>query len=371
MIYILYSADYEIYLGENFLPENEVLIKPTCELLDTCDQLDIPITLFSDVMCFWRYRELGLNRFSDEAEKQMQEAVKRGHDVQAHIHPHWPYANLIGKRWVFDPARFLLGEIFAGHQECRKMARRILNEAKNYLNGLLKSISSTYECSAFRAGGYGIQPQAREILAALEDCGYLIDSSICPGTVLGGSVNRIDFTEVPSAPNYFLSSDSGLNQPASRGIWEIPIATARLNFMDLFTVWIREKINQMLHKNLPTVRGKTIQTVTRESGKLKKLYNKITGYADRLKNPVIPLDLWDNVYAMVKITKRYLNQFECDGDIYFSFTCHPKGFTQNSLKALKEFHGVLKRSYGSRIKAISFQEIGKQLEKNYIVNKVK
>jgi len=30
---ILYSADYELYLGENFLPENEVLIEPTIALL--------------------------------------------------------------------------------------------------------------------------------------------------------------------------------------------------------------------------------------------------------------------------------------------------------------------------------------------------
>ena len=29
---ILYSADYELYLGENFLPDSEVLIEPTAAL---------------------------------------------------------------------------------------------------------------------------------------------------------------------------------------------------------------------------------------------------------------------------------------------------------------------------------------------------
>ena len=36
MIYVLYSADHELYLGKNNCPEEEVLIDPTYELMDTC-----------------------------------------------------------------------------------------------------------------------------------------------------------------------------------------------------------------------------------------------------------------------------------------------------------------------------------------------
>ena len=45
-IYILYSADYELFLGGNYCDENEVLINPTNDLLDLCDRLKIPLTLF-------------------------------------------------------------------------------------------------------------------------------------------------------------------------------------------------------------------------------------------------------------------------------------------------------------------------------------
>ena len=41
MTRILYSADYELYLGENFLPENEVLIEPTIALLAACERIRI------------------------------------------------------------------------------------------------------------------------------------------------------------------------------------------------------------------------------------------------------------------------------------------------------------------------------------------
>ncbi|MBF0128091.1 MAG: hypothetical protein HQM02_12890, partial [Magnetococcales bacterium] len=89
MLYILYSADYELYLGSNLQPEEEVLIQPTGRLLATCDRLHIPLTLFADLACLWRYRELGSTRFPDSAEAQLQNAIQRRHDVQTHLHPHW------------------------------------------------------------------------------------------------------------------------------------------------------------------------------------------------------------------------------------------------------------------------------------------
>jgi len=46
MIYILYSNDYEVFLGGNFKPESKVLIDTTTDVLGVCDELGIPMTLF-------------------------------------------------------------------------------------------------------------------------------------------------------------------------------------------------------------------------------------------------------------------------------------------------------------------------------------
>ena len=41
-LYILYSADYELFLGGNYTDEHEVLIHPTSDLLDMCDRPEDP-----------------------------------------------------------------------------------------------------------------------------------------------------------------------------------------------------------------------------------------------------------------------------------------------------------------------------------------
>ena len=42
MTRILYTADYEVYSGENFLPETEVLVEPTISLLAACERRSAP-----------------------------------------------------------------------------------------------------------------------------------------------------------------------------------------------------------------------------------------------------------------------------------------------------------------------------------------
>ena len=75
MIYILYSNDYELYLGGNYRPESEVLIEPTRKFLGACEEVGIPVTFFCDSACMWRYRELGNTEFPNLAELQLKEAV--------------------------------------------------------------------------------------------------------------------------------------------------------------------------------------------------------------------------------------------------------------------------------------------------------
>ncbi|MBF0438271.1 MAG: hypothetical protein HQL93_04025, partial [Magnetococcales bacterium] len=111
MIYILYSADYELYLGGNSQSEEEVLIHPTQQLLATCDRINIPLTLFADIACLWRYRELGLEQFPEQAEAQLQDAARRHHDIQTHLHPHWAFTHLEENRFLFDPATYRLGTL--------------------------------------------------------------------------------------------------------------------------------------------------------------------------------------------------------------------------------------------------------------------
>src|SRR5688572_2121620 len=141
MVRVLYSADYELFLGENFLPEIEVLVEPTKRLLAVCEELGIPMTLFVDVACLWRYRELGDHAFPDAVEAQLRDALRGGHDVQAHLHPHWLHATREDGRWSAPLDTFLVGSL--------DDPAALLARARDYLQSVLQSVDPAYRCVAF------------------------------------------------------------------------------------------------------------------------------------------------------------------------------------------------------------------------------
>jgi hypothetical protein len=209
---IAYSADYELYLGENFLPEVEVMVEPTRALLDTCEAIGVPMTLFCDVACLWRYREDGDEAFPAAVEEQLRDAIRRGHDVQAHLHPHWLHARRDDGGWTAPLETFLVGSLGD--------PASLLAQAAEYLNDLLRPVDPAYSCVAFRAGNYGLQPDHERVFAALRETGYRVDSSVVPGLVLQNEVNRVDFRGWPerSGPLH--------------GVYEVPIPTARFGPLD-------------------------------------------------------------------------------------------------------------------------------------------
>ena len=231
MIYILYSADYEIFLGENFLPEAEILIEPTRQLLAVCGSIGIPMTLFADVICAWRYREMGLDEFPDAMEDQMRQTVADGHDVQVHLHPLWLSAKKEGDRWVSTPRHALLGTYHDTEEKNRRLASELLKRGRDYLNRLLTPVDAGYRCVAFRAGHYGIQPMTGGIADALKENGYRIDSSVVPGMMIMNEINKIDFRAVPRRPNFWLSGKSGFSSNPAE-VFEIPILAYREGIFD-------------------------------------------------------------------------------------------------------------------------------------------
>ena len=98
-INLLYSIDYELFWTHND-DEVRVLVEPTERLLRQAEALGVRYTLFVDVLCLFRYRELGLHRFVDAVEDQLRDAVRRGHDVQTHLHPHWTTGGTEGRHVV-------------------------------------------------------------------------------------------------------------------------------------------------------------------------------------------------------------------------------------------------------------------------------
>ena len=370
MIYVLYSNDYEVFFGANYRPESEVLIETTERALSACEDIGVPMTLLCDLLCVRRYREKGHTLFPDSVDAQLKRAIQKGHDVQAHIHPHWLATEIIHDeqgipRYEFELSKYLLGNwIPEGGAALRRFCADVLRRAKAYLEDLLRPVSAPYRCIAFRAGGYGLQPNCRDILGALRDTGYLIDSSVVPGMVLYNNVNRIDFSKVPREGNYYISPEIGLEQVSQEGIFEIPLLAlrqgeARWSFAKAIP---QTAIACLRHGTTPKPLGISIQT--RDSA-LKQALSDLTRLSGRLvQGRWGPLELSRNANIMVDVTRNYINRHGGgERDLYFSVGCHSKSACPAVLEALKVFHHRLGRIYGKKLRAITFQEAARNLEK--------
>lgn len=369
MIYILYTNDYEVFLGGNYRSEKEVLIDSTDELLKLCESCDIPMTLFSDVCCMWRYREIGNNDLPDRMEAQLKTSLRNGHDVQAHIHPHWNDTEVIRRddgsvNYKFDFSNFLLsGSANSKKTDLYVYCQSLFKRASAYLTGLLSPIDKEYKCVAFRAGGFGLQPDSGTILRALENTGFRVDSTIAPGMYLSSNVNRIDFRNMPAAANYCLSSEKQELSCANRGIFEIPIAAAQVGSWSLLRNSLKTRYVYNRQYEPEYDYGYPVQVCDRPKQLFYGKVNKLLKYASKILRAWDVLELSPNPDHLFDVTKKYIRQrLNGKDNLLFSFLCHAKGVRKIHLDALREYHHKIKQYYGDDIEAITFQKAVKMLD---------
>ncbi|SCA58939.1 Uncharacterized protein AB751O23_BI_00040 [Chlamydiales bacterium SCGC AB-751-O23] len=363
MLYILFSADYELFMGKNYLSEKEIMLDPSSKLLNLCSQHNIPMTLFCDYLCLEWFRDKGDERFPKLVESQLQDAIRSGHDVQTHLHPHWPFTEKIKDNFSYPLKTFLLGAQSSSEKECYDLAFKYLKSSKLFFEELLKPIIPDYECIAYRAGGYGIQPFTDAIFQALLDTGYCIDSSVVPGMFSRNHVNSIDFRA-------FDSKSSNISLKSGASIFEIPLASAKLslkdrlslypNFSNIFFNRLR-KVLKTSSRSGRKPRGAPIQISRTETpGMLSKSFNRLL---QPLKTNWMQLELSPSLKLMQKVTLNYLKEVSEEEDVFFSFSCHPKAMHQEHFLALDHYCSWIKNHFKGKIKAIHYQDAKKLLNK--------
>jgi hypothetical protein len=360
MIYILYSADYELFLGKNNYPENEILITPTYELLDVCKKNGIKLTLFCDTCCLWRYTQLGKIDFPTHIEEQLKYAITEGNDVQCHLHPHWLFTDFTNGFYQVDLDKFLLGNLSEDIIKCEEKIFELLKNSSKYLQNLLTPVNPKYKCIAFRAGGYGIQPKTRTIVKALKRAGYSIDSSVVPGLRLKSNVNQIDFCDYPEEPNYFLIDHPDLFELNNKenGIFEIPIPSLKSNkLLNILYIlrYLQFKLFTKDQNNI--IKGYPIQQIdnnkNHENMRFYEKYFKIITFI--LKDQTYVLDVGNDPYLLRNITNKHIKKYKNADNIFFSVNIHPKDMTRNKFEALQKYHSLMKKEY-KNIQSITFQE---------------
>ena len=216
MKHLLLTLDYELY-GDGSGNVFEHIIKPTDTILAIAEAYNAHLTIFFEVMEYWRLKEqwelgnpMGYSENPIEAmEVQLRNAYSRGHDVQLHLHPQWK-----GDHWEVDNAYWRLSVLLQDEIE------NLLRRGRQTLEDIIGR--SQYKCDTLRAGGYNVQP-SESIVRAMHNCGFRADSSIYPGGRELGTLSRYDYTGVMPDKGMWHCGDSLEIEVAESDIVELPI----------------------------------------------------------------------------------------------------------------------------------------------------
>lgn len=224
MLKAIFTLDYEIHGNGEGCP-HELMVEPTRRMLDLFDQHGAKLTILADVAEILKFREykekFGRDDYHYEAiAEQLRDTVRRGHDVQLHLHASYFNARFEGGRWVQDWSEYN----FAGLPPVR--LNEVIRVGKDYLETLLRPVASDYACVAFRAANWAMSP-SRNVIRALHEQGIRIETSVFKHGRREGIVS-FDYAAAPSELVPWRAADDDICRRDEAGkLLEVPIYCER------------------------------------------------------------------------------------------------------------------------------------------------
>jgi len=244
---LIFTLDYEIHGNGDGSPFN-LMIEPTYKLLNLLERYDAKLTIFADVAEILKfkeyYEETGTDLFEyKKIVVQLQEAVKRGHDVQLHIHSSYFQAGFDGKSWIQYWPEYNMASL--KYDRINEMVRT----SKCFLEEILKPIRSDYNCYVFRAANWSMMPTS-DIYKALVDNDIIIDTSVYKGGQQNGNVDY-NYTSAFSHLYSYKANASDINiQDENGSLTEFPIYTEMRYFWSFITlIRVFRMIRAKFHKH--------------------------------------------------------------------------------------------------------------------------
>lgn len=328
---LIFTLDYEIHGNGDGSPY-ELMIEPTNRLMKMLEKYGYKLTIMADIaeiLCFKKYFEVTGNDlfFYKKIVNQLQDAVRRGHDVQLHIHSSYFKSTFNGKSWQQYWPEYNMAAL--SYDRINEMTKTSVQ----FLEDTLKPISSDYKCHVFRAANWSMMPTP-EIYKALVNNGIKIDTSVYKGGSQFGNVSY-DYSRAYSQIFPYTASNKDINQFDPDGkLIEYPIYTEMRYFWSFITPIrlfriIRAKFHQHKKPNLTT-----LHTIGQE----KKSPNSISFMSFWIKSPwkfdFNQASGFQLINAMKRINKK-VKSYNSEVDIVL--IGHSKTFILYNEKTLEKF----------------------------------
>ena len=153
---LYFTLDYEIHGNGDGNPY-ELMVEPTYRLMTLLEKYNQRLTIMADVaeiLCFKRYAaDTGHDDYHvADIEAQLCEAIKRGHDVQLHVHS--SYFKAVHQNGTFDQC---IEEYNMAALPIERIDEMV-SQCVTYLQTLLKPIKKDYRVWLFRAANWSMMP---------------------------------------------------------------------------------------------------------------------------------------------------------------------------------------------------------------------
>ena len=339
----LLTFDYELPLGGLTKSFDHSLFEPAQRLLDWAGKNEVPIVLFADILSYIRFKQKGIQSYVNAFERQLQNALKAGHDVQLHLHPHWLESEV--EENIFYPApKFRLADFDTTGNGSE--IRAIIKKGIESLQEICREVKPDYQCVAYRGEGYNLEPRAVEILGGLFEQGIRFDSTVVPGYFFVSRENKVDFRKVPQKPNWFLPQNGDLEKEAGEGLLEVPVPSIPKGIFEVPTAFKLKRYDN----RKPEARGPMIHT----SDKLP--------LRDRLKmlmaNRMLTVDNYTyEPNYLNKIFDYHVNKFSNHTEISLALIGHPKSMGDYSFYLLDTFLEHVKHNYDDKASFNTFNDL--------------
>jgi hypothetical protein len=327
---LLLSFDHELPLGSVYKSYAHALFTPTQRILEAANKEDVKVCLFTDILSYIFFKKHNITEFTEPYVKQLQEAVRNGHDVQLHLHPHWLNSK-------YEHGRFIPSSNFALADFAKKNfpenIEGIIEQGIAELNTICRAVQFDYQCIAFRAGGFNLYPETSRILNALYENGIRIDSSIPKGLYFRSALSLINYKDMPSQCNWYIPLQGPLSAMTNTGLFEIPIATTPAGlWTNLKHLYFKRKNNRHAYNSGNTIHSDNVSKLD----KLRFVFSvRMLGF------DTYSLDVDD----LVKMLKYNINKYQKEKIIILSTISHPKNMGPHAVDIMTGFIRTARKQY--------------------------
>jgi hypothetical protein len=225
---VLFTFDYELYLGAKSGSVNKCVLEPTERMLGIFAGHKARGIVFVDTTWLMRLKEVS-GKYEkakldyDKVISQIRAMAKAGHYIFPHLHPHWLDATYIEdtNQWTLtDYSKYRFNAI---NKEQRDF---IFHESVTILKEAILPINPNYIPIGYRAGGWSIEP-FEDFEPYFRQYGIQYDFSVLSGRKIQSSTRSFDYSKAEFDLPYKFSNS--VSVPQNGDFAELPISNIKIS----------------------------------------------------------------------------------------------------------------------------------------------